>query len=114
MLQRSILHDPTVFSHPMEFNPEHYLKDGKLDPNARNPDCAAFGYGRRLVASNVRLKNKLTLFLCFSICPGRYMSDNSLYAIVSSVLAVYVIKPPVDENGNVVKPLAEFTSGLLS
>lgn len=44
---RSILHDPSVFSSPLEFQPERYLKDGKLDPNARNPDCAAFGFGRR-------------------------------------------------------------------
>ena len=48
-LFRSILHDPEVFKDPMEFQPERYLKDGKLNPDVRDPDCAAFGFGRRSV-----------------------------------------------------------------
>ena len=48
-LFRSILHDPEVFSDPMVFRPERYLKDGKLNPKVRDPDCAAFGFGRRSV-----------------------------------------------------------------
>jgi Cytochrome P450 len=44
---RSILHDPKVFNNPMEFQPERYLKDGKLNPDAMDPDCAVFGFGRR-------------------------------------------------------------------
>ena len=46
---RSILNDPNIFDNPQEFRPERYLKDGKLNPDMRDPDCAAFGYGRRLV-----------------------------------------------------------------
>jgi Cytochrome P450 len=48
-LPRSILHDPKVFNNPMEFQPERYLKDGQLNPDVRDPDCAAFGFGRRSV-----------------------------------------------------------------
>jgi Cytochrome P450 len=48
---RSILHDPKVFNDPMEFQPERYLKDGQLNPDVRDPDCAAFGFGRRSVDS---------------------------------------------------------------
>ena len=48
-LFRSILHDPKVFNNPEEFQPERYLKDGKLNPDVRDPDCAAFGFGRRSV-----------------------------------------------------------------
>ena len=33
----------------MEFQPERYLKDGQLNPDVRDPDCAAFGFGRRSV-----------------------------------------------------------------
>jgi len=73
----SILHDPKFFHDPMEFQPERFLKDGKLDPDAMDPACVAFGYGRR-------------------ICPGRHLSDNSLYINVSCLLAVYDIKPPVE------------------
>ena len=48
-LFRSILHDRKVFNNPQEFQPERYLRDGKLNPDARDPDCAAFGFGRRSV-----------------------------------------------------------------
>jgi hypothetical protein len=46
-IPRAILHDATVFTEPLEYQPERYLKDGQLDPSTRNPDCAAFGFGRR-------------------------------------------------------------------
>ncbi|KAF9479115.1 cytochrome P450 [Pholiota conissans] len=91
----AILHDPAVFKDPLEYQPERYLKNGQLDPNVRQPDTGAFGFGRRM-------------------CPGRHMSDNSLYAIVSSVLAVYNISAPLDEQGKPVEMKAEVTSGLLS
>ena len=48
------------------------------------------------------------------MCPGRHLSDNSLYLIASSLLAVYDIKPPVDDQGNVIKLKPEFTNGLLT
>jgi len=91
----SILHDRKAFNNPQEFQPERYLKDGRLDLNVRDPDCVAFGFGRR-------------------ICPGRHFSDNSLYSIASCLLAVYDIKPSVDDQGNIVKLKPEFTGGFLT
>ena len=49
LLIRSILQDRKAFNNPQEFQPERYLKDGKLNPDVRDPDCAAFGFGRRSV-----------------------------------------------------------------
>jgi hypothetical protein len=49
LLFRSILHDCKAFNNPEEFQPERYLKDGRLNPNVRDPECAAFGFGRRSV-----------------------------------------------------------------
>ncbi|KAF8815534.1 cytochrome P450 [Phlegmacium glaucopus] len=91
----SMLHDPKVFSDPMEYRPERFLKDGKLNPDVMDPSSVVFGFGRR-------------------ICPGRHFSDNSLYLNVSCLLAVYDIKPPVDDHGNIIKLKPEFTTGLLS
>ena len=42
------------------------------------------------------------------------MSDSSLYSIVSSVLAVYNIKLPLDEFGKPKELKADYTSGFLS
>ncbi|KAF9037735.1 cytochrome P450 [Panaeolus papilionaceus] len=91
----AILHDPRVFSDPDEYIPERYLKNGQLDPTVRDPNTAAFGYGRR-------------------ICPGRHMSDNALFMIIASTLAVYDVLPPLDDAGKPIKQKAEFTSGLLT
>ena len=33
----------------MEYRPERYLKDGKLNPDVIDPDSVAFGFGRRSV-----------------------------------------------------------------
>ncbi|PPQ75950.1 hypothetical protein CVT26_005853 [Gymnopilus dilepis] len=110
----SILHDPSAFSHPMDFRPEHYLKDGKVDPNARDPECAAFGFGRRLAPFFSTSDPDLDILVKPRICPGRHMSSDSLYTIISCVLAVYDIKPPKDEHGNNIRLRAEFTSGLAS
>lgn len=49
LIYRSILHYPKIYTTPEEFQPERYLKDGALNPDTRDPDCAAFGYGRRSV-----------------------------------------------------------------
>ena len=49
ILPRSILNDREAFNNPEEFQPERYLKDGKLNPDVKDPDCAAFGFGRRSV-----------------------------------------------------------------
>ncbi|KAF9002580.1 cytochrome P450 [Cyathus striatus] len=92
----TLLRDPEIFDQPEDYIPERYLQpDGQLNPNVRDPGIAAFGYGRR-------------------ICPGRYMSDNSLYIIIVTLLAAYDIKPPLDEGGNEVKLSHEVTSGILS
>ena len=110
------MHDRKVFNDPHEFKPERYLKDGKLDPDVRDPSCAVFGFGRRSVNTTYSLKHKHSFKQYFSpsICPGRHLSDNSLYSIVSCLLAVYDIKPPVDDQGNTLKLKPEFTSGFLT
>ncbi|KAF9440499.1 cytochrome P450 [Macrolepiota fuliginosa MF-IS2] len=91
----TILHDPEAFEDPLTYNPDRYLKDGKIDPTVRDPNVASFGFGRR-------------------ICPGRFFSDNSLFSIITHILAVYDIRPGLDKDGKEVEIKPEVTSGLLS
>lgn len=46
MFSRAILHDEKDSPDPGKFKPERFIKDGKLNPDVRDPD-AAFGFGRR-------------------------------------------------------------------
>ncbi|THH04413.1 hypothetical protein EW146_g10185 [Bondarzewia mesenterica] len=78
----------------MAFKPERFLtEDGKLNPEVPDPE-AAFGYGRR-------------------ICPGRFLSDNSMYSVVASVLYAFTIAPPLDEAGKPVQMELKTTADLL-
>ncbi|KAF5327069.1 hypothetical protein D9619_004660 [Psilocybe cf. subviscida] len=91
----AMLHDERVFEDPEEFRPERYLKDGKLDLSVRQPEASAFGFGRR-------------------ICPGRFLSDSSLFSMVSSTLHAFDITPALDKNGIPIPLSTQMTSGLVS
>ncbi|KAJ2921248.1 hypothetical protein H1R20_g15846, partial [Candolleomyces eurysporus] len=84
----AMMHDPQVFENPFEFNPERYLKDGKIDRSVPDAEFAAFGHGRRM-------------------CPGRQFSNDGLFLIVASILSVFSVSAPKDEAGNPVFPKLE-------
>ena len=44
-----MLNNEADYPDPSSFNPERYLKNGQLDPNIRDPELIAFGFGRRQV-----------------------------------------------------------------
>ncbi|KAF8880683.1 cytochrome P450 [Infundibulicybe gibba] len=91
----AILHDPEEFPQPEQFRPERYLNaDGSPNLERRDPQAALFGFGRR-------------------ICPGRHLSNNSLYSYVSAVLATFDITPPLDANGRYVKVEDRMSAGML-
>ncbi|KAF8884185.1 cytochrome P450 [Infundibulicybe gibba] len=91
----AILHDPVEFPEPEKFRPERYLNaDGSPNLTRRDPRVAAFGFGRRM-------------------CPGRHLSDNSLYSYVSTVLATFDITPPLDADGRYVRVEDKMSDGLL-
>lgn len=58
-----------------EFRPERFL-----EADLRDPKEFVFGFGRR-------------------ICPGRYMSDNSIFIAFASILHACTISKAVDKNG---------------
>lgn len=42
-----MLHNEEDYPNPEKFDPERFLKDGKLNPDVRDPVTVAFGFGRR-------------------------------------------------------------------
>ena len=44
---RALFYDETVYPAPHTYDPERFLKDGKLDRSVRDPDDRIFGAGRR-------------------------------------------------------------------
>ncbi|KAI0078417.1 cytochrome P450 [Panus rudis PR-1116 ss-1] len=87
----AMLRDPEDYPDPEEFKPERYIKDGKLDPNVRDPSTIAFGFGRR-------------------ICPGRHLASASLFLLIASTLHTFNIEP----EGERFDPETMISDGFLS
>jgi len=83
--------DPTMFSHPDTFDPNHYFGKTALaseyanvaDYNAR--DHYGYGVGRRL-------------------CPGIHLAERALFITTSKILWAFDIGPGRDDSGNLVEP----------
>ena len=85
-------HDESRFPNPHAFIPERFLNDdGSLRPN--EIDNIVFGFGRR-------------------ICVGRHFADTSVWSVIASVLAMFKILKPLDENGVEISVEPAFSSGL--
>ncbi|KAH7102101.1 cytochrome P450 [Auriculariales sp. MPI-PUGE-AT-0066] len=71
-----ILHDPVKYQEPFEFNPERYLSGAVTD----DPRHHVFGFGPRA-------------------CPGRYLADNVVWAVIAQLLATCEISRPLYDDG---------------
>ncbi|KZP29750.1 cytochrome P450 [Athelia psychrophila] len=86
--------DEETYPEPFSFQPERYLKDGKIDHSVMNPTTMGmFGYGRR-------------------ICPGRHLAEKSAWLAAVSILAMFRISKAVDEDGAIIEPSGRYTSGM--
>jgi cytochrome P450 len=89
----AVFQDPAVYPEPHIFDPERFLKDGKLDPSVKDPEDRVYGSARR-------------------ICPGRHFADRTLFLRIASVLATFNIEPGVNEKGEVESEI-KFHEGIL-
>ncbi|KAJ7468478.1 putative monooxygenase [Mycena latifolia] len=86
-----MLHDPTIYPNPMEFDPDRYQNlDSEMDKVAD----LLFGFGRRA-------------------CPGKIFAEGTFFAIVSTILATCEILPAVNAHGNEVTPDVAYSSGAI-
>ncbi|CAL1703236.1 unnamed protein product [Somion occarium] len=92
---REMLHDPVEYPCPDQFRPQRFLNpDGSLNPDVPDPSVACFGFGRR-------------------ICPGRFLSLNSLFSAIAAVLHTFTITPALDQNGKPVEVELRMQSGMI-
>ncbi|KAL0066768.1 hypothetical protein AAF712_006159 [Marasmius tenuissimus] len=89
----AVLHDEEMYPDPYEFKPERWIKNGKIDPAIKD-FTSGFGFGRR-------------------ICPGRHLAMSLLYITAASLLAVFDISKPVDEDGVAIEQKLEYISNIL-
>ncbi|KAJ3516113.1 hypothetical protein NLJ89_g1321 [Agrocybe chaxingu] len=90
----AMLNDEKVYPDPSTFNPDRFMRDGKLNLDVRDPAHACWGFGRR-------------------ICPGRFIAFSSVWINVASIIAAFDIKKATDAHGNVIEPNPECVSGLV-
>ncbi|KAF8624474.1 hypothetical protein AX15_005857 [Amanita polypyramis BW_CC] len=90
---RKMAHDTNVYKSPWSFDPTRFIKteDHEPEPDPRN---ICFGFGRR-------------------ICPGRILTDVSIFISCAMTLAVFNITP-YTKDGKPVIPDLEQTTGVLS
>ncbi|KAH9478040.1 Cytochrome P450 monooxygenase 98 [Psilocybe cubensis] len=90
----AMLHNEEDYPEPSLFKPERFIKDGKLNPNVRDPAEMAFGFGRRL-------------------CPGNHIAISALWLTAATVLATFNITEAIDDDGRPIKPCVEYESALI-
>ncbi|KAH9946329.1 cytochrome P450 [Epithele typhae] len=91
----AILHDENQYPDHSVFNPDRFLcGDGTLNHDVRDPSVAAFGFGRR-------------------ICPGRFMSLDSIWLAIARLLTVFEIGKKLGEDGKEITPDGDYHRGFL-
>ncbi|KAJ7120246.1 cytochrome P450 [Mycena epipterygia] len=90
----AIFHDEGMYPDPSAFKPERFLRDGKPNPDVRDPQVV-FGFGRR-------------------ICPARHMALDSVWVTIASILSVFEITKAVGDDGQIIEPSYEYSPGLVS
>jgi hypothetical protein len=83
--------DPTVYHDPEAYKPERFVEPFN-EPLASS---TAFGFGRRA-------------------CPGKWMAEQSLFIYIAQLVAVFQLTKAVDENGVILEPKLEASTGILS
>ncbi|TFK41770.1 cytochrome P450 [Crucibulum laeve] len=91
----AMLHDEEEYPDSLTFKPERFLKDGKLNPEVRDPASLAFGFGRRA-------------------CPGSHIAQSTMWLTFASILSTFDVTAAVDKNGAKILPQLFYKSSIVS
>lgn len=86
-------HDEETYSQPELFLPERFLEMDQSDGTILDPRTYTFGFGRR-------------------ICPGKELAEESIFILISRIIATMNISRAKDEKGRDIVPSFDITSGL--
>jgi cytochrome P450 len=89
ILERAITHDASLYPEPMTFNPSRFIATSDSAPQL-DPNKVVFGFGRR-------------------VCLGIHFVEVSLFNNIAGILATFDICKALDEQGNEVEPVVEYT-----
>ncbi|KAF5345741.1 hypothetical protein D9758_011871 [Tetrapyrgos nigripes] len=91
----AMLHDKATYGpNPHLLNPGRFLKEDRtLNPNVPFPD-PAFRFGRRM-------------------CGSREFAVASIWISITCIIAYFDVTKVMDEDGNVIEPSGEYTSGFI-
>ena len=89
------------------------MKDGKFDVSIRDPTTVAFGFGRRCVHLAFTPPHMCSR-RAFRVCPGRHFATSAMLIYFASILHVFSIKPPMDEQGRPIFNQPKQSLGLVS
>lgn len=88
----AMAHDPAVYPNHEEFAPERFFN---LEGNLNKDDfILAYGFGRR-------------------VCAGQHLASSTMWYIIASILATFIIKKAIDENGEEIEIDDAFTDNSL-
>jgi cytochrome P450 len=88
-----MMHDEVAFPDPFEFKPERHM--GQVSNDSVDPFHFVFGFGRR-------------------ICAGAHWAQVQMFINMASILSVFDIECPVDQDGATIMPAENWTTGTTS
>jgi cytochrome P450 len=88
-----MMHDEVAFPNPFEFRPEHHM--GQVSNESVDPFHFVFGFGRR-------------------ICAGAHWAQVQMFINMASILSVFDVECPVDQDGATIMPAENWTTGTTS